>query len=84
VVGQLDPRHRHRVEHLQSGTWELRADPKPGGGSTVTVINDRRPKGKGLVFAPVMMIRGRKMLADQLRRTLGALEQEPEEGTPTA
>jgi hypothetical protein len=62
---------------FKSGTWELRADPKPGGGSTVTVINDRRPKGKGLVFAPVMLIRGRKMLAEQLRTTLGALEQEP-------
>jgi hypothetical protein len=61
---------------FRNGTWELQADPRPAGGSTVTVINDRRPKGKGLLFAPVMMFRGRKILADNLRKTLEILENE--------
>jgi hypothetical protein len=29
-----------------SGTWELRAEPRPGGGSRVSVVNDRQTKGK--------------------------------------
>ena len=62
---------------FRDGTWDLRADPRPAGGSTVTVINDRRPKGKGLLFAPVMIVRGRKILADNLRKTLDILEHAP-------
>jgi hypothetical protein len=68
---------------FKEGTWELRADPRPEGGTSVTVISDRRPKGKGLVFAPVMMVRGRKILAGHLRTTLDLLEQEPSGGPGT-
>jgi hypothetical protein len=55
---------------FRDGTWDLRADPRPGGGSSVTVVSARRAKGKGFLFAPVMLIRGRKMLAGHLRTTL--------------
>jgi hypothetical protein len=62
---------------FKGGTWELRADPAPGGGSRITVVNDRQPKGKGLIFAPVMLLTGKKMLAVHLQKTLDLLEQQP-------
>jgi hypothetical protein len=64
---------------FKSGTWTLRAEPRPDGGSTITVVNDRRPKGKGRVFAPVMLVSGKKMLAGHLKRTLELVEKEQAE-----
>ena len=62
---------------FKGGTWELRAEPDGEGGSRITVVNDRRPKGKGLMFAPLMMLRGRKILAGNLQKTLALIEKEP-------
>ena len=62
---------------FKDGTWELRAEPDERGGSRVTVVNNRRPKGKGLLFAPIMMLRGEKILAGNLQKTLVLLGQEP-------
>jgi len=62
---------------FKSGTWELRAEPNGSGGSRITVVNDRRPKGKGLAFAPMMMLNGKKLLAGHLRKTLELLARNP-------
>lgn len=59
-----------------AGTWELRAAPRPGGGSLVTVVNDRRTKGKGKVFAVMMVLVGKRFFSSSLRQTLAALERE--------
>jgi hypothetical protein len=61
---------------FKGGTWELRAEPDGQGGSRVTVVNDRTPKGKGLLFAPMMRLRGKKLLAGHMQRTLALIEQE--------
>jgi Polyketide cyclase / dehydrase and lipid transport len=62
---------------FKGGTWELRAEPAGRGGSRVTVVNNRSPKGKGLMFAPIMRLRGSTILAGHLRKTLALLEQQP-------
>jgi len=62
---------------FKDGTWELRVDPAGAGGSRVTVVNARTPKGKGLLFAPMMMLTGKKMLAGHLRKTLDLVERQP-------
>lgn len=59
---------------FKSGTWELRAEPGPDGGSLVTVVNDRQPKGKGLLFAPMMIFNGKRLLAGHLRKTFALIE----------
>ena len=64
---------------FKSGTWELRVAPGGKGGSSVTVVNDRKPKGKGFMFAPMMMLRGDKLLAGHLRKTLELLRQQPDD-----
>jgi hypothetical protein len=63
---------------FRSGTWELRAEPNGRGGSRITVVNDRRPKGKGLMFAPMMMLTGKKLLAGHLQKTLGLIAADPQ------
>jgi hypothetical protein len=60
-----------------AGTWELRADPSPSGGSVVTVVNDRRTKGKGRLFAVGMALIGKRFFTRLLRQTLDRVEQEP-------
>ena len=62
---------------FKSGTWELRAEPNESGGSRITVVNDRVPKGKGLMFAPMMMLMGKRMLAGHLQKTLGIIRETP-------
>ena len=62
---------------FKSGTWELRAEPSESGGSRITVVNDRAPKGKGLLFAPIMLLMGKKILADNLPKTLDIIEATP-------
>lgn len=59
---------------FKSGIWELHAEPAPNGGSLVTVVNDRQPKGKGLLFAPMMMLNGKRLLEGHLRKTLDLIE----------
>jgi len=63
---------------FKSGTWDLRVEPNGSGGSRVTVVNDRVPKGKGLMFAPVMRVMGAKILAGHLRKTLDIIGETPE------
>jgi hypothetical protein len=58
------------------GTWELRAEPDASGGTNVTVVSSRTPKGKGLLFAPMMMVAGPKILSGHLRKTLALVESE--------
>jgi hypothetical protein len=59
---------------FRDGMWELRVEPNGSGGSRVHVVNDRRPKGKGLLVAPFMLLGGKKFLTQHLRRTLGIIE----------
>jgi hypothetical protein len=60
-----------------SGTWELRVEPAPGGGSRVSVVNDRRTKGfKGGAFAVMMALVGRRFFGGHLRKTLAAVERQ--------
>ena len=53
-----------------SGTWTMTVEPGPDGGSHITVVSDRRPKGKGLLFAPMMLLNGKRMLTGHLQQTL--------------
>jgi hypothetical protein len=59
-----------------SGTWELRAEPRPGGGSRVSVVNDRQTKGKGHVFGVMMQLVGKRFFSGSLRQTLDTVERE--------
>ncbi len=61
---------------FRRGTWELRAEPDGRGGSRITVVNDRVPKGRGLMFAPMMMVAGRKLLSGHLRKTLALIAEQ--------
>jgi hypothetical protein len=58
------------------GIWELRAEPNGRGGSRVTIVNDRKPKGKGKVSALMMRFVGKGLLTRHLQRTLAILEAE--------
>jgi hypothetical protein len=60
-----------------AGSWELRAEPAPGGGCRVSIVNDRRTKGKGKVVAVMMTLVGKRFFADSLRKTLAAVERQP-------
>lgn len=51
------------------GTWTLRAEPGENGGSTLTVIRDRRAKNvKARVLEGFLRIAGARMLASELRK----------------
>jgi Polyketide cyclase / dehydrase and lipid transport len=69
---------------FKGGTWELRAEPGESGGSRITVVNDRVPKGKGLLFAPIMLLRGKKILAGNMRKTLDIIGETPNSGDEPA
>jgi len=59
------------------GTWELRAD-AAAGGSRVSVVNDRRPRGlRGRVLATMLVLMGSRELPRTLGLTLGRLEARP-------
>lgn len=56
------------------GTWELRAEAVPGG-SRVSVVNDRRPRGlRGRVLAAMLVLMGSRELPRTFGLTLGRLE----------
>ena len=57
-----------------SGIWELRIEPREGGGSRLSVVNDRQPKGKGKVLGVVMSLVGARLLAGALRKTAAVVE----------
>lgn len=62
------------------GTWVLRAEPGPNGGSRVTVRRDRRAKTmKARLLEGMLRVAGARMLASELRKApaLGIVE-----GTP--
>ncbi|TMB91508.1 MAG: hypothetical protein E6J45_05470 [Chloroflexi bacterium] len=53
------------------GIWELRATPRPGGGSHIEVLNHRQARGfKGHLLGVLMTLMGRKQLTQSLHRTL--------------
>jgi hypothetical protein len=58
---------------FKSGTWDLRADSNGKGGSLITVVNDRVPKGKQFLVVPIMAVMGKKILARHLQKTLDLL-----------
>jgi hypothetical protein len=60
------------------GTWELRAEAVPGG-SHVSVVNDRRPRGlRGHVLAAMLRLMGSRELPRTLGLTLSRLESSPQ------
>jgi hypothetical protein len=51
------------------GTWTLRAEPGPNGGSRLTVVRDRRAKNaKARLLEGLMRVGGARMLASELRK----------------
>jgi hypothetical protein len=64
---------------FKSGIWELRVEPNGRGGSRVSILNDRKPKGKGKVAALMMTFVGERLLTKHLEQTLAILEQQPDE-----
>ena len=51
------------------GTWSVRAQPGPDGGSRLTVTRDRRAKGvKARLFEVLVKIAGARILASELRK----------------
>lgn len=57
------------------GTWTLRAEPGPDGGSRLTVVRDRRAKStKARLLEGLLRVVGARMLASELRKApaLGA------------
>jgi Polyketide cyclase / dehydrase and lipid transport len=55
-----------------SGTWTLTSEPRDGGSRT-TVVFDRRFKGKGYIFLPMVLLAGRRMFTAHLEKTLDAI-----------
>jgi hypothetical protein len=54
------------------GTWTLTAEPRDGG-SHVRVVLERRFKGKGWIFYPMVALFGRRMFERNLMKTLRVL-----------
>jgi hypothetical protein len=57
---------------FSSGTWTLTSEPRDGGSHT-TVVFDRRFKGKGYVFLPMVLLAGKRMFTAHLEKTLDAI-----------
>jgi len=55
------------------GTWTLTAQPRDGVGSHIQIVLDRRFKGKGWLFYPVVALFGRSLLKRNLQKTLNVL-----------
>jgi hypothetical protein len=55
------------------GTWTLIAEPRHGAGSHIRLILDRRWKGKGWLFYPMVAVFGRQMFKRNLQKTLKVL-----------
>jgi hypothetical protein len=59
------------------GTWELRVEPRPAGGSTLHVSVHRRSHGvKGRLIGAMVQLLGRRILPKGLANTLAVLERE--------
>jgi hypothetical protein len=59
-------------------SWELRVRSSRGGGSELEWISDRQTKGaKGAILALMMKPLGRKILGQNLAKTLSILERQP-------
>lgn len=56
----------------KSGTWEMRVE-KRDGGTHITLVADRRFKGKGLLLAAGLIVMGRSVLRKDLEKTLDIL-----------
>ena len=54
------------------GTWTLTAEPRAGG-SHVRVVLERRFKGRGWIFYPMVALLGRQMFERSLLKTLKVL-----------
>jgi hypothetical protein len=57
---------------FSSGTWTLTSEPLDGGSRT-TVVFDRRFKGKGYIFLPMVLLAGKRMFTAHLKKTLDAI-----------
>jgi hypothetical protein len=57
---------------FSSGTWTLTSEPR-NVGSRTTVVFDRRFKGKGYVFLPMVLLAGKRMFTAHLKKTLDAI-----------
>jgi hypothetical protein len=57
---------------FSSGTWSLTSE-SGDGGSRTTVVFDRRFKGKGFVFLPMVLLAGKRMFTAHLEKTLDAI-----------
>lgn len=55
------------------GTWDLTVEPHNANGSHIHLDFDRRWKGKGWLFYPVVALVGRRMFERNLRKTLDVL-----------
>jgi hypothetical protein len=55
------------------GTWDLTVQPRNGKGSHLHLVFDRRWKGRGWLFAPVVALFGRRMFERNLQKTLDVL-----------
>lgn len=55
------------------GTWDLTVESRNETGSHLHLVFDRRWKGKGWLFSPVVAVFGRRMFEPNLQKTLDAL-----------
>ncbi|MCL4473255.1 MAG: SRPBCC family protein [Actinobacteria bacterium] len=74
---------RARVQEsniFKGGIWQLTARPRPGGGSTVEILYDRRARGlKGHLISAALKLSKGKQLLKGLKQTLEiAAREEPE------
>jgi hypothetical protein len=59
------------------GVWELRATPRPEGGSHIQVLSHRQARGfKGHVVGTLLTFMGVKVLSQQLQQTLDIISRE--------
>lgn len=59
------------------GVWELRATPRPEGGSHIQVFSHRQARGfKGHVVGTLLTFMGAKVLPQQLQQTLDIISRE--------
>lgn len=62
------------------GTWEIRVQPTESGGSRIQLNRDRRGRGlKGRVIETMLALAGRRVLSNDLQRTLEILAREGRE-----
>ena len=58
------------------GSWDYATTPRPGGGTRVELVVDRRGRTiKGRLLAAVLRLSGRKVFCDDLAKTLRGLQE---------